>query len=261
MDKQEFRRLLYSDPYGPDDHLLQLAAENAEFGRILEQTREQNRLLDNTLNRVAAPSHLRARLLAIPDTASNQAAVRKQRGNGFLGWLTANMRPLTLAGSVALVAGLTVGILIGRHSTIAEQTFGQQIVMHLSHEVPELQGITAGTVDSAYSLAEINTILSHAGPQLRADAFQALAPVRYAKNCIVDPVHKSAHLILQTDSAAVNVIFMDNAPVRRQFQFSDDRFSGLVLPMSGGNLILVAEKNIDLEYYNELLAANVEWNI
>lgn len=260
MNEQEFRRRLYSDPYNPGEELLRLGEENAKLGRILEQTRAQNRVLDETFNAVAAPQHLRYRLLRIPDSAGTSPGA-EDNGNRFLNWLTVNIRPLTLACSVALVVGLTVGMLIGRDSTMAEQTFGQQIVMHLSHEVPELQGITEGTVNTEFNLAEINTILGNAGSRLQSDGFQAMAPVRYAKNCIIDPVHKSAHLILQTDNAAINVIVMNNTPVRRQFQFGNDRFSGIVLPMSGGNLILVAEKNIDLEYYNEIIAGSVEWNI
>lgn len=260
MNEQEFRKRLYFDPYRPDDDLLKLAAENGELGQILDQTQAQNRALDETLNAAVAPPRLLYRLLRISDSTE---AVPASAGsdNRFLDWLTTNIRPLTLAASVALVVGLTVGMLIGRDSTMAEQTFGRQIVMHLSHEVPELQGINAGTVNAEFNLAEINAILGNAGFRFRDDTFQDMAPVRYAKNCIIDPVYKSAHLILQTDGSAVNVIVIDNTPVRRQFQFGNDDFSGIVLPMAGGNLILVAEKNTDLEFYNDIIASNVEWNI
>ncbi|GAB5500484.1 MAG: hypothetical protein PsegKO_27950 [Pseudohongiellaceae bacterium] len=259
MNEQKFRERLCFDAYQPDPDLLELAAQDKKLKAALNETLAQNHALDMALTATEAPPHLHYRLLRIADEESPKATPNRKE-NRFTSWLTTNTQSLALAASVALVVGLTVGMLIGNDSSVAEQAFGRQIVMHLSHEVPELQYINAGSLNTEFNLSEINSVLNNAGFRLRDDQFQAEAPVRYAKNCIVDPAYTSAHLILQTEDSPVNVIVINNKPVRRQFQFGDENYSGQVIPMSSGNLILVAKKNIDLEFYNEIIADQVEWN-
>jgi hypothetical protein len=49
--------------------------------------------------------------------------------------------------------------------------------------------------------------------------------------------------------------------VQAEFAIGDERFSGIVIPVEGGNLILVGEKQESLNNYREIFSENVDWVI
>jgi hypothetical protein len=57
------------------------------------------------------------------------------------------------------------------------------------------------------------------------------------------------------------VIVINNSPVDVEFSIRDERFNGIVVPMAQGNMILVGEKNEDLNQYVSMFSENVEWVI
>ena len=54
---------------------------------------------------------------------------------------------------------------------------------------------------------------------------------------------------------------INNSPVSVEYSFHDDRFNGIVVPMGEGNMVLVGERNEDLEQYKTLFADNIDWVI
>ena len=54
---------------------------------------------------------------------------------------------------------------------------------------------------------------------------------------------------------------INNSPVSGEYSFHDDRFNGIVVPMGEGNMVLVGERNEDLEQYKTLFADNIDWVI
>jgi hypothetical protein len=75
------------------------------------------------------------------------------------------------------------------------------------------------------------------------------------------PAYQSAHLIFEGIQGAVSVIVINNSPVSVEYSFHDDRFNGIVVPMGEGNMVLVGERNEDLEQYKTLFADNIDWVI
>jgi len=67
--------------------------------------------------------------------------------------------------------------------------------------------------------------------------------------------------MLQGSTGAINVIVINNSPVTNEFSIKDDRFSGIVIPMGDGNLILIGEKNENLDQYKSMFSQNIEWVI
>jgi len=59
----------------------------------------------------------------------------------------------------------------------------------------------------------------------------------------------------------VSVIVINNSPVSVEYSFHDDRFNGIVVPMGEGNMVLVGERNEDLEQYKTLFADSIDWVI
>ena len=85
--------------------------------------------------------------------------------------------------------------------------------------------------------------------------------VRSAKPCEILPAYQSAHLVLEGSHGAVSVIVINNSPVDVEFNIRDDLFNGIVVPMEQGNMILVGEKNEDLNQFASMFSGNVEWVI
>jgi len=54
---------------------------------------------------------------------------------------------------------------------------------------------------------------------------------------------------------------VNNSPVSAEFTFEDSRFSAMVIPYNGGNLIIIGEKQESLTNYRELLSENVDFVI
>ena len=79
------------------------------------------------------------------------------------------------------------------------------------------------------------------GTRLVSNSFITKTPVRFAKPCIIIPAYDSAHLMIKGSEGALSF-----------FVINGDRFNGIVVPMSNGNIILVGAANEDLGKYIEL---------
>ena len=85
--------------------------------------------------------------------------------------------------------------------------------------------------------------------------------MRSVKPCEILPAYESAHLVLEGSQGAVSLIVINNSPVDVEFSIRDERFIGIVVPMEQGNMILVGEKNEDLNQFASMFSKNVEWVI
>ncbi len=67
--------------------------------------------------------------------------------------------------------------------------------------------------------------------------------------------------MLEGSQGAVSMIVIKNSPVDFEFSIRDERFIGIIVPMNQGNMILVGEKEKDLNQFSAMFSENVEWVI
>jgi hypothetical protein len=156
-----------------------------------------------------------------------------------------------------------VGVLVSNEQgpTGSEIAFGQQVIEHLYHEIEEMDAINAGNLQRVITMPTVNEVMANSGSRISEGNFLSAMPVRYAVPCLIAEPYSSSHLILQSEQGAINLITINNSPVSQTFSIEDDRFSGIIIPMNGGNLIIVGEKNQNLDRYRDRLESEVEWII
>ena len=258
MDKLEFRKRVYSDPDRLDRETEDAAAADPELQRIVEHSRELNDRL-REVTRVSAPDGLRTRLLAIPESSAGQPvddelAARRTQGSRLV-------RYCAIAACLLVAVGIAITLPFNRGPSAAEMAFGNEVIAHLYHEADELDAIAGGTLRANIAMPQISEVLANSGSRLRGTGFLQNMPVRYANPCEIATPFKSSHLILESGTGAVNVITINNSPVSQEFSIGDDRFSGLVIPMRGGNLVLITDRNQDPGAYRSMIEGNIEWVI
>tara|TARA_B110000858_G_scaffold185553_1_gene227848 strand:+ start:15105 stop:15716 length:612 start_codon:yes stop_codon:yes gene_type:complete len=166
-----------------------------------------------------------------------------------------------VAASLALAAGIVFSISFNSGPSPADIVFGDDLLYHLHHDIEEIDDITNGENYAVLDLDEVNFSMANAGTRLASYGAEQKFKVRSAKPCEILPAYESAHLVLEGSQGAVSVIVINNSPVDVEFSISDERFTGIILPMEQGNMILVGEKNEDLNQYASMFSENVEWII
>lgn len=264
MDKLEFRKQLYANPRDLDEEILDAARENPDYQKIVDETVAFEEALGSLVAASEIPPGLEAQLLSIPegtDQTQESAAQESARVRPLRAGKQSFFQYYAVAASLVLAIGVVVSLSTNDMPSQSDIVFGDELLAHLHHDIEEIDDITNGQIYAALGLDEVNTAMATAGTRLvshtGADEFE----VRSAKPCEILPAFQSAHLVLQGSQGAVSVIVINNSPVDVEFSISDERFSGIVLPMDQGNMILVGERNEDLNQYTSLFAENVEWVI
>lgn len=265
MDELEFRKRIYANPRELEQEVLDAARANPPLQKILDESLKFEASLGDLLASPEIPEGLAGRLHAIPeaDNANGDETVVADQSN---------VRPLraskpsffqyyAVAASLILAVGIVFSLMSNTGPSSADVVFGDEMLAHLHHDIEEIDEITSGAAYAVLDLDEVNFTLANTGTQLMRQDSTGDFGVRSAKPCEILPAYESAHLVLQGSQGAISVIVINNSPVDVEFSIRDDRFEGIVLPMEGGNMILVGEKDEDLSQYASLFAENVEWVI
>lgn len=276
MDKLEFRKRVYADPDNLDQDILDAAAADPDFQRIVDQTRSFNAELAELIDRTSAPEGLKSRLLALPEQASAEPGSSDELAAKRASHAAANSgnedsagsnnpnrlrRYYAIAACLLVAVGLSIALPVNRGPSAEEMAMGNEVIAHIYHESDELAAIATGTLRNNVPMTSVSDVMAHSGSRLNSDNVFQNMPVRYANPCEISPAFQSSHLILEGNAGAINVITLNNSPVSREFSIGDDRFSGIVIPMGSGNLILVTEKNQDPAAYRAMIEDNLEWAI
>lgn len=255
MDELEFRQRVYANPDSVDQELLDAARDNPAYQKILDQTRQLEGEVSTLLNSTPIPEGLKDKLMAIPATAgSSELLDQPAANNSFFHYYA-------IAASLLLAVGVTFSLTFNSGPSSAEVVFGNEVLEHLYLETAEIGAVNSGSANSIVSMPIISEAMANAGTRLVSNEFMQDTPVRFAKPCIILPAYQSAHLIIEGSQGAVSVIVINNSPVSVEYTIRDDRFVGVVVPMRGGNIILVGEKDADLGQYKNLFSENVDFVI
>lgn len=263
MDEIEFRKRVYTNPLAADQEILDIAAGNSELQETLKQTQNMEKDMHGIMNSVSVPDGLKEKLLAIPEmeqpedssAATLQALAAKPAANSNY------FQYFAVAASLVLALGVTFSLTYNSGPSTAEIAFGNEVLQHLYHESVEVDAVTNGTSETVVGMPMIRDAMIGVGTQLVSNSFMETMPVRFAKPCNIIPAYDSAHLIIEGSKGAVSVFVINNSPVSVEYKIQDERFNGVVIPMSEGNMILVGEQSEDLGQYKDLFSQNVDWVI
>lgn len=257
MDELEFRKRVYANPTDVDQEVTDAARAEPALGQILDEAQSLESEISAVFGSVSASPDLAARLCALPAEASAEHTARaasKTSTNSFFQYYA-------MAASLLLAVGIVVSVTLLGGPSAAEVAFGDDLILHLYHEVNEINAINNGTELPTIGMPAVAQVMAHADTQFNDEGFLRATPVRFAEPCAILPTYQSAHLMVQGTRGAVNVIVINNSPVTDEYSIQDERFNGVVVPMASGNLVLIGEKDENLEQYKALFAESVEWTI
>jgi hypothetical protein len=255
MDELEFRTRVYANPTDVDKDLLEAAQAEPRLQTILDDARAFEADLQHQLHNIEIPAALANTLLALPERAESSTPVASKLAS------TSFFQYYAMAASLVLAVGIAAVLTLNGGPSATETAFGADLIMHMYHEINEIDAITAGTDTSTIAMPAVAQVMAEAETQFNDEEFLRAMPVRFAKPCVIIPTYQSAHLMVQGSHGAVNVIVINNSPVNSEYSIQDDRFDGVVVPMNEGNLILIGEKDENLDEYKALFEDRVEWTI
>ena len=256
MDEIEFRKRVYANPNELDQETQDAARDNPVFQEILKQTRELELGLDSVMNEAPAPAELKEKLMAIPASAAsvNKVSVINSTRQALFQYYA-------IAASLLLAVGVTFSLSVDNRLSSADVAFGNEILAHLYEDSEEIDDINSGLFDEIVAMPAVNESMANTGTRLVSNTSLQSMAIRSAKPCEILPAYYSAHLLVDGTQGAVSIIVINNSPVRGEYSIHDDRFSGIVIPMGDGNMILVGEKNESLNRYKVLFSESVERTI
>jgi hypothetical protein len=264
MDELEFRKRVYANPRDLDDDILEAACANPILQKIVDEMLAFEDSIVPLIESTEAPEGLLTQLLSISEkdklksetatsASSNVSPIRARKQSFF--------EYYAVAASLVLAVGIVFSISVNGGPSPADIVFGNELLAHLHHDIEEIDDITNGETYEILDLDEVNFSMANAGTRLVSyDPSQGFN-VRSAKPCEILPAYESTHLVLEGSQGAVSVIVINNSPVDVEFSIRDERFIGIVVPMEQGNMILVGEKNEDLNQFASMFSENVEWVI
>jgi hypothetical protein len=209
MNCVEFRRQLTIDPHADAADFVRHRAECARCAEAAERALDFDRTLRRALE-VAPPTQLvEAVLLA-------QATEQRRRRT------TLRRTMLALAASLALAVGL-VG------SRVEATPLSTQAVEHVEKEALVLKMVTS------ISASEVSDAFASRGLSLS----HIPAGVSFVGCCPMGR-HKTVHMLMPDGDDPVTVIYVVDVHAAQREDFVRDGWSGRVLPLGSGSLILLA---------------------
>lgn len=255
MDELEFRQRAYTNPQDVDQEILDAARDNPAYQKILDQIQELDTGITSLVKSIEVPESLRDQLLSIPADADIDLTDRSAANSSFFQYYA-------IAASLLLAVGVTFSLTFNPGPSSAELAFGDDVLQHLYFEQAEIDAVNGGNIGtSTVSMPTVIQAMANAGTQLVSNDFMQSLAIRFAKPCEILPTYRSAHLIIEGSQGAVNIIVINNSPVSVEYTIRDDRFYGVVVPMGEGNMILVGERDEDLDQFKTLFSENVEFVI
>ena len=258
MDNSEFEGRAFANPDDNDQDFLDALHDNPQRQQLLDEVQSFNHRLTTITSSVAAPADLAVRLksIATVDESQQQTSATDDQVVNFPEPKRQPKRLLAIAAVLVLAVGVTYSSLFGGNQPSAQElAFGQQVVSHVYMELDEIDARPGASYQQA------NQVFGAVGGSIDSPQAMINLGISLAKPCSIIPQNSSAHLVMDGNVGAVNIIVVNNSPVRQQFSFSDDRFEAVVIPMENGNLILVGEKNETFIEVQRELDDSVSWVI
>lgn len=226
MDDLEFRRTLYADPQSTDRALLESMAKDPHKQEFAHELRKLNRELQAAAS-VPVPEDLAHKLILRQSLKSH--AEKQNRKNRWY---------MAIAASLAFVFGVSL-TLFWQQPVV---NLGENALAHVYHESASLSASS-----QALSLAEVNAKLASMDASLSASLNADIGDIIAANYCHFDKV-KSLHLVVQNAQGKVSIFVIPQRQGHQlQQDFGDEKLLGKGLRYQQANVLIVGEKNQDIQ--------------
>jgi len=235
MNCEDYRQAIAAAPsYDGGDAHLSACASCRTF-------REEMRALDQRITRALAISVPELRIPDLPDidTASVVSLAARRRFNV----------PARMAVAATLVLAAFIGVrMIG--GNVVYPTLADEIVAHLDHE-PYALRVTDEPVDDRR--------LAKVVPASVATMNHDAGLITYAQACVING-KKIPHLVIQGEQGPVTILLLPDEAVDSPVIIEGESINGVILPVGGGSVAIIGERNEKLEAIQQNVVNSVTWS-
>lgn len=210
MDFTEFRRLLGSEPRSKDPAVLSARKTAPEFEQAAAEAEQLEDLIEQALS-IPVPDNLIEEIFAIG--RKNPALTGGRR------WL-----PMALAASFLLAVGVaSVTWNLNRGWASVEE----YVVDHYRHD--------GGLLPAEVSVGEVEALFTGVNTQAAPALANIVGVIKYCPT----PDGKGIHMILNTESGPVTVIYMPGTRVTDRETFAFDKVEALLVSLHSGSAAII----------------------
>jgi hypothetical protein len=233
MDELEFRRRIYADPNTTDSDVVEAAkSDNSKRDFWNEQ-----KLLDTQLKQAAK--------VEVPEDLVNKL-IWQQSADEFSRYKRKSRWYMALAASVAFTVG--IGFTMWYHQPVS---LGGQALAHMQYAETE----RAHTL-LPVNLEMVNAKLASFGASFTDD----IGKVEVANYCHLSTV-RSLHLILDTPEGKMSVFIVpERSDIRVPAEFEDKQYRGESLTLQRASIMVVGDKNADLDNMKKSVAERIRFS-
>ncbi|MDO9319178.1 MAG: DUF3379 family protein [Gammaproteobacteria bacterium] len=243
MDDLEFRKRALANPHDTDEDFVAATSSSPERMQLVQEIQALDKRIVGTINAVAIPANLAARL------KSHKPAAGRPATSVWTSYYA-------MAASLVIAVGVILSLgLQSANPSAADLQLHDDALRHVYREEPRYD--TAG---NDLNWQQINAVITEAGGHLRDDERIKTMHIKFANGCRLAS-GTGAHIVLEGTKGSVSVLIVHSSPVTTRFDVNDPRFAGKIIPFGEGNLIIVGEKEEPLETYEALLTDAFEWVI
>jgi hypothetical protein len=235
MNCEDYKEAIAADPsYEGGEAHLSACADCRAF-------RDGMRSLDRRIGRaleIAVPD-LRMPELPDIDTAEVVSLPTRRRFTS----------PAWLAVAATIVLAAFVGLrMVGSNVTYA--SLADEIVAHLDHEPYALR-----VTDEPVSDRRLAKVV----PANVADMNHDAGLITYAQTCVING-KKIPHLVVQGEHGPVTILLLPDEAIDDAVQLEGESINGVLLPVGGGSVAIIGERNEKLETIQENVVNSVTWS-
>jgi len=203
--------------------------------------RDELRSLDRKIGRALAISVPELRMPDLPDVDTSSVVPLATRRR-----LTA---PAWMAVAATIVLAAFVGIRM-YGSTVTYPSLADEIVAHLDHE-PYALRVSDEPVDDRR--------LAKVVPADVAKVNHDAGLVTYAQTCVING-KKIPHLVIQGERGPVTILLLPDEAIDDAVQLEGESINGVLLPVGGGSVAIIGERDEALETIRENILKSVTWS-
>jgi len=203
--------------------------------------RDELRSLDRKIGRALAISVPELRMPDLPDVDTSSVVPLATRRR-----LTA---PAWMAVAATIVLAAFVGIRM-YGSTVTYPSLADEIVAHLDHE-PYALRVSDEPVDDRR--------LAKVVPADVAKVNHDAGLVTYAQTCVING-KKIPHLVIQGERGPVTILLLPDEAIDDAVQLEGESINGVLLPVGGGSVAIIGERDEALDTIRENIVNSVTWS-
>jgi hypothetical protein len=203
--------------------------------------RDEMRTLDRRIGRALEISVPELRMPELPDIDTTEVVSLPARRR-----FTA---PVWLAAAATIVLAAFVGVrMIGTNVTYP--SLADEIVAHLDHEPNALR-----VTDEAVSGRRLAKVVPGNVANMNHDA----GLITYAQTCVING-RKIPHLVIQGEHGPVTILLLPDEAIDDAVQLEGESINGVLLPVGGGSVAIIGERDEQLETIKDNVVNSVTWS-